>query len=846
MAALSPGQQPDGLRRVALFMHERADDVKNVFGSFAQPSPRRPGGAVTIERPQIATLAREVMPDASPDELRLFLLHLDATMDSEGDGRMTLIELQAALGLAKVLYDHKAAAAAAAALKLAALREAALPVQSREWVLQEVSVDKTLYLRDDATGIVYHLTVDQDIEPPVYPRPAGKWVLPVLEKDDEPPLPEHGTVKLLTKPLDLNELLEANAKKQGEGALQAAFQQVASMGVLSHEQVGQLLMKTVPKVNKVQLAYFNLFLQGVDSGEGKTTYVQLESHLKELSKAKATAQSTFAEGTEEPELSRVADAVDSREGEARGLWAKYVKKAGGDDGDDNGSLQLSDVKGVLQELLPELSARELRLLVVRLSENDLAGTGMTSFRSLQVALNLLKLRIRKHTPEPEPEPVAPTPRRKKRATTASANTKSASPKELVARQGSPLAPSPRVPSPSPLSQESSLERMGYSTTSQLLKSSQEAASQRVGSPVSSTIRETSPGGLASRLPRSSTPPTEPRPWSPPAGPIAAADERLALERQEHEARRSRSPSPIRSSKSKSPSPTRARPTVEVLQVAADASPWHSPTSVTYQAEVAYAAPTASVASLTAVSTPAVTATVLPPIPAVAPTVQGPAPVPVLPKRRELSPVPVAVVEPPTVERWSEPPPSTATTTEASVTVEEPSVRADSSDAMHVVLPLTPRDAGGPVSPTAASTPAAVFTNSASVPLSVAVATHFDDDVSDDAYMERLFAPSPKAAPMTELPAWMRASSKKAGAPRPEWNARTVWAQRRPPHVSAALMRKWEHEERQLYAAPAATKKRVASALPVSRHAACPTLLFFSTCGCAGGATQELTKNACVW
>jgi hypothetical protein len=247
VAALSPGEQPDGLRRVALFMHERADDVKHVFGSFAQPSPRRPGGAGSIERPQIATLAREVMPDASPDELRLFFLHLDATMDSEGDGRMTLIELQAALGLAKVLYDHKAAAAAAAAMKLAALLEAALPVQSREWVLQEVSVEKTLYLRDDTTGVVYHLTVDQDIEPPVYPRPAGKWVPPVPEHEDEPPLPEHGTVQLLTKPLDVAELLEAYAK-EAEGALQAAFQQVASMGVLTHEQVSGAAPCALPSV----------------------------------------------------------------------------------------------------------------------------------------------------------------------------------------------------------------------------------------------------------------------------------------------------------------------------------------------------------------------------------------------------------------------------------------------------------------------------------------------------------------------------------------------------------------------------------------------------------------------
>jgi hypothetical protein len=593
-------------------------------------------------------------------------------------------------------------------------------------------------------------------------------------------------------------------------------------------QVGQLLMKAVPKVDKVQLAYFNVFLQGVASDEGKTTYAQLESHLEELRMAKAKAQSTFAEGTEEPELSRVADAVDSREGEARGLWAKYVRKAGCGDGDDSGSLQLSDVKRVLQELLPELSTRELRLLVVRLSENDLAGTGMTSFRALQVALNLLNLRIQKHTPQPEPEPVAPPPRRKKRVTPAPAYAKSASPKGMVARQGSPLAPSPRVPSPSPLSQESSLERMGYSTTSQLLKSSQEAASQRAGSPVSSTTHETSPAHLASRPPRSGTPPTEARPWSPPASPSAAADDRLALERQENEARRSRSPSPIR--KSKSPSPTRVRPTVQLLQVAADASPWHSPTSVTYQAEVAHAAPTASVASLTAVSSPAVSAAVSPPIPAaaVAPNVQQSAPVPVLLELREPSPVPVEVVEPAA-------PPAKATTT-ATVTVEEPSLRADSSDAMHVVLPLTPRDAGGPVSPAAASSPTAVFTSSASAPLSVAAPSNLDDDVSSDAYMEHLFAPSPKAAAMTELPAWMRASSKKAAVPRAAWNARTVWAQRRPPHVSAALMRKWEHEERQLYATPAATEKRAASALPVSHHADTQQLLLLASCGCVGAAT----------
>jgi hypothetical protein len=107
-------------------------------------------------------------------------------------------------------------------------------------------------------------------------------------------------------------------------------------------------------------------------------------------------------------------------------------------------------------------------------------------------------------------------------------------------------------------------------------------------------------------------------------------------------------------------------------------------------------------------------------------------------------------------------------------------------------------------------------------------------------MERLFAPSPKKAPMTELPAWMRASSKKkAAAPRAERHARAVWAQRRPPHVSAALMRKWEHEERQLYAAPAATEKRSASALPVSGHTPAsqpPSARGAATCGCVSGAT----------
>jgi hypothetical protein len=61
--------------------------------------------------------------------------------------------------------------------------------------------------------------------------------------------------------------------------------------------------------------------------------------------------------------------------------------------------------------------------------------------------------------------------------------------------------------------------------------------------------------------------------------------------------------------------------------------------------------------------------------------------------------------------------------------------------------------------------------------------------------------------------------KEAAEPRSQWDARTVWAPQRAPHVSAALMRKWQREERQLYAAPpAAHAKRASSALPVTTPA----------------------------
>jgi hypothetical protein len=161
---------------------------------------------------QVASLAREVMPDAAPAELRLLLLYLDATLDGEANGRTTWVELQAALGLVRVVYDHKAAAAAAAARKVgpgayvgrlrrlrcdqsvitltsqatstgrcvvrprlptsplvpsfaltsggrgqvAELAALALPVQTRYWELEEVSVDSKLYLLDADSEVHPH------------------------------------------------------------------------------------------------------------------------------------------------------------------------------------------------------------------------------------------------------------------------------------------------------------------------------------------------------------------------------------------------------------------------------------------------------------------------------------------------------------------------------------------------------------------------------------------------------------------------------------------------------------------------------------------------------------------
>jgi hypothetical protein len=167
--------------------------------------------------------------------------------------------------------------------------------------------------------VVYHLTVDQDLEPPVYPRPAGMWVIPPVapmvgdEGDEagEAPPPTR-TVQLQTKPVDLSELLQVQMSKEPT-RLEQCFQQLdaTQTGALTREQVGQLLVKMLPKVEKSQLTMFHSLLEV--SGDGSVTYAELLARVQELSEARAMSHSTLNEGATQPELRRIAELVGDAE-----------------------------------------------------------------------------------------------------------------------------------------------------------------------------------------------------------------------------------------------------------------------------------------------------------------------------------------------------------------------------------------------------------------------------------------------------------------------------------------------------------------------------------------------------
>lgn len=61
------------------------------------------------------------------------------------------------------------------------------------------------------------------------------------------------------------------------------------------------------------------------------------------------------------------------------LFVKY-------DTDNTGSLDSTELTHLLTELMPELSGKELRHLIIQMNEFDLDGDGAISFRELQVGV----------------------------------------------------------------------------------------------------------------------------------------------------------------------------------------------------------------------------------------------------------------------------------------------------------------------------------------------------------------------------------------------------------------------------------------------------------------------------
>ncbi|KAK9823944.1 hypothetical protein WJX72_006570 [[Myrmecia] bisecta] len=341
------------LKMMAEFVREEQAEARRVFQRFDA------NGSGSLEAGELRRMLRALMPSLTSSQLRRLVMHL-AAQAPLGDARLTFSDLLKQLGVLPVRLVWPGQPSSSS---MADGSKSQLALASKQpfttWELQSVVINRQTYLLDKETSVVYG-----DCGSHEWPKPVGALTNGKLT----PKKPAVGAELFAA----LDGYLKSEKVRFKE--LFAEYDPLGS-GKLDGRGLQKLVRSIMPQATAAQLQYLAILLD-VD-GDGRVSMGEILEAAKECSEA--STESAERDPLMQQVLERMSQLLKRDQDAARRVFADF-------DRDGSGYLEASEVRHLLRALLPDLTARDLRILVCHLHNLEPRADGRLGFHDLLKAL----------------------------------------------------------------------------------------------------------------------------------------------------------------------------------------------------------------------------------------------------------------------------------------------------------------------------------------------------------------------------------------------------------------------------------------------------------------------------
>lgn len=336
------------LSRLKEYMRAEGLTVVQAFKQFDKD------GRGNLNMANLAHMFRKLIPDLTDNDLRKLLAHL-RSLDTDGDGHVSLWELRQALQMLRVVR-----------VKPQTVISVAAPSSAPDvWVLEQFNYEGTDLLLDRATQRVYSPLVGGELPVAVGRIAGGRLRQPATAHSD-----------FFTR-------LDTYLKTQQEN-LRTVFVKYDEdgSGALDQGELGKLLRTVMPDVAAAEVRFF---MRVLDLGNADTafTFEKLVEAIKE-GWAASHAAKTAGDPVRDQVLLRVRR-VGSR---AIAAAFRELDTAG------SGIVDIGNLALMAKRLLPGITPMEQRVLLAYVRTGDVEGTGMVSLADVLQHLGQVKIKVK--------------------------------------------------------------------------------------------------------------------------------------------------------------------------------------------------------------------------------------------------------------------------------------------------------------------------------------------------------------------------------------------------------------------------------------------------------------------
>ncbi|KAK3241898.1 hypothetical protein CYMTET_48379 [Cymbomonas tetramitiformis] len=349
------------LEKMKAFMLTEHVALQRIFREFDKD------GTGQLSAREMAKMVKAVMPALTSREIRHLMMSMKA-MDLDGDGQVSMYELKRALRMVDVQRIKGGSQSPSKVESPVQSRggptpaAAQTPAVTEQWELEENYFEGKLYLVDRTERKVYSASSPGD-----WPRLVGRLV-------------RGNQVELTKPPPDLFKALDSYLRSN-QKRLRDVFDEFDddNSGALDGRELARMVKKLLPDVHAGELRYFQVVLD--TDGNGNVSFSELIEVIKECMALGKTLQGSSGVGMSEV-LEKVKVFMLTEHVALQRIFREFDK-------DGTGQLSAREMAKMVKAVMPALTSREIRHLMMSMKAMDLDGDGQVSMYELKRALRMV-------------------------------------------------------------------------------------------------------------------------------------------------------------------------------------------------------------------------------------------------------------------------------------------------------------------------------------------------------------------------------------------------------------------------------------------------------------------------